>query len=1059
AGPPRDAEPPIPADRREALRAQIAALTELLAGRIPAEVDPQRLFEVDLLDEAACQRRVEVLARRLEAPDEPPPEEAPDERAPADDGGAGDDAGVGGDAGHPSATPARPREEGATDGGPARAGDGGVAPDGALDRDGGVGLGEGAPGRSAPDEEDLAALERTRDRLRLRFLRLPRAERRAVIEAVRDRRRIAAEEEASRADARRATEDAERAQVARRRALDEAARSPSAIVRDLLAERARLETARGELAEWEARLARERQEVARRDAARLQLIHALERRLAEGDLGPTDADARYADLVEILVADRLRLDEALDSLGQPSEAPTFELGVDLSRPLYARLPQRDALLAAVDDFEQRRERLRERERAIEWLRAERLADDVRRLDRLRVALLPRMSDERRETVLGLGAEGLAQAGRELDQIRLMARFWLRRAWHALPDAPAALGALLARTSSRNELFGLFALAIVIAVLWRRREPITTRLRKVVHARAGHRRWTELVRPFWAVVGPLLVPLVVVGLLHAFFAVWGLLSDSIVMALLRVVVLSTAWFFVAVTAVARLFTSRLRHGAGRAVTARRIFNSVRLFLGFVLVVVLMLRLSALLVGEGYLFTVVVDLAWLFALPLVALLVHRWSDDVVEAHAARYPDGFCARALEKKDSKPRRYALTLPAAGQLTVFGATTAFKELALRFEQARRAFAFLFRRRLEKQTEGATPELKVEDLPEELRAAFDGRPCDPSLEIDHFPGLDPIVEKVHEWSEGGPGFAVALVGERGIGKTSWMRALARRAEVGADVWSVPPGLVEPAQVCRWVAEVLDLTPVDDVDGIAEQVEASERRRVLLLDHCQNLVVRCIGGTVALETLVELAARTGPSVVWVCAFSRYTWLYLERARQAQDLFGERVLFEPWPEEKVVAMIQARMAALEIGASFQDLVVDRLEGSALEDAVLRTEGEYLRLLWDYANGNPRVAMHFWLRSLVPAGDGLRVRLFASPDPAALEELHEQSRFLLAAVVLHENLSEEEAARSVGLSRRECAALFAFLAQRGFVVEEADRWRVSTHWYREVIRYLRRRRLLFD
>ncbi len=174
----------------------------------------------------------------------------------------------------------------------------------------------------------------------------------------------------------------------------------------------------------------------------------------------------------------------------------------------------------------------------------------------------------------------------------------------------------------------------------------------------------------------------------------------------------------------------------------------------------------------------------------------------------------------------------------------------------------------------------------------------------------------------------------------------------------------------------------------------------------------------------------------------------------------MVLEPWPEEKIAALIRKRMAALELDASFADLVVDRLEGSALENAVLRTEGEYLRLLWDYADGNPRVAMHFWLCSLVAGDEGLRVRLFAAPKAERLEALHEQSRFLLAAVVLHENLSEVEAASTAGLPGAQCAALFAFLEQEGMVEhDEHDRWRVSTHWYREVIRYLRRKRLLFN
>ena len=80
-------------------------------------------------------------------------------------------------------------------------------------------------------------------------------------------------------------------------------------------------------------------------------------------------------------------------------------------------------------------------------------------------------------------------------------------------------------------------------------------------------------------------------------------------------------------------------------------------------------------------------------------------------------------------------------------------------------------------------------------------------------------------------------------------------------------------------------------------------------------------------------------------------HVERARQGQDLFSNHVSLEPWPEEKIAGLIHHRMEARELEASFRDLVVDQLAGSALEDAVLRTQGEYLRLLWDFATGNPR------------------------------------------------------------------------------------------------------------
>jgi hypothetical protein len=671
-----------------------------------------------------------------------------------------------------------------------------------------------------------------------------------------------------------------------------------------------------------------------------------------------------------------------------------------------------------------------------------------------------MTRTRRETVHGLGAEGATQAGRELAQIRLLALFWARGAMHELPSAPARVATMLTRSSTRNELLGALALVVALVVTWRRRDGITAWLREQVHERTGGRRWVEVVRPFWAVIGALIVPLVVLVGLHLLFAVLADLFESRALSAARIVTLSLAWFFFAVTATGRLFTSRLRYGATRAAMVRRVFASTRLVLGFALAAWLMLRLSELLVGRGYLYTVVVDLAWVGAVPLGGYLVHAWAEDVTTAHRERYPSGLCARSLAAKDTRWRRYILAMPAAAQLAVFGATTAVSDLALRFEQARRAVTFLVRRRLERQLERTSEVSDPEPLPAAVCEAFEGAAIDPAIEIDHYPQLDHFAAALARWQDGGPGLSAAIVGERGSGKTTWMHALARTASLDAEPVDVPNGLRSAADVLGWVAALLDLDGIETVDELTREVEERGLRRVLLLDHCQNLVVRAIGGTAALGALVEIAARTSASLVWVCAFSRYTWLYVGRARQTQDLFRERVELGPWPEAKIAALVRRRMEALGVEASFEDLVVDRLRGNALEDAVLRTEGEYLRLLWDYSDGNPRVAMHFWLRSLASSGEQLRVRLFAAPRPEALEDLHEQSRFLLAAVVLHENVTAADVAATVGLSLAESAALFSFLEQHELVEPYVDgSWRVTLHWYREVIRYLRRKRLLFD
>jgi hypothetical protein len=118
-----------------------------------------------------------------------------------------------------------------------------------------------------------------------------------------------------------------------------------------------------------------------------------------------------------------------------------------------------------------------------------------------------------------------------------------------------------------------------------------------------------------------------------------------------------------------------------------------------------------------------------------------------------------------------------------------------------------------------------------------------------------------------------------------------------------------------------------------------------------------------------------------------------------------------------------------------------------------------VWDYADGNPRVALHFFRLSLVwTQGRSVDVRLFPTPSVEALEPFETRTWFALACVVQHENLTVDEAAVSLRFARTECARALQLLHERGFLTRsESGRYRVCSHWSRAVQRFLQRKKLL--
>jgi hypothetical protein len=238
------------------------------------------------------------------------------------------------------------------------------------------------------------------------------------------------------------------------------------------------------------------------------------------------------------------------------------------------------------------------------------------------------------------------------------------------------------------------------------------------------------------------------------------------------------------------------------------------------------------------------------------------------------------------------------------------------------------------------------------------------------------------------------------------------------------------------------------------------RRVIVLDRAQHLYLATVGGYEAFQTFAELVNRTCRHVFWLCSMNAYAWRHLAAVRADAAVFRTRRELTGWSQDRIGELIRARCAASDARFNYADLVVEGMEGVSIKARLIESEEGYIRLLWDYSDGNPRAALHYFLRSLDPErGNRVRVRLFKAPENSLLEEGGHDGLFVLAAVVTHESISLDDLVAVTRLGRSECIIHLDRLLEIGAVVDEDGLYSVSTHWHRAAIRLLRRRNLLPD
>lgn len=1023
------------------LQLEVEDLEAVIESRLPRHVPLSALFEIDITDASAVERRVTELESRLAAGTKP---------------------------GFPAVSNAAKVEANAPDQAAESADTGPASGSSAAQQPEIVAAGAepaAAATRTTPKAEDLTVL---RDRLRLRFLRLPAEVRGRLIADDRLQRERAAVAE-QQAEAKKMQEAAE---LERNAALQAAQAAASAAERELAIEEARLQSHRAELAtqaqSWNSRNQSELD-------LRAQLLARYKPQNDAASYSPEQADLLYSDIRSDLRDLRNLADKKLSALHADSEVVSLGSELSLEKPIFDAFgDKRLRLIELRAEVAAEATQLRQREADERYNDAKEVMQNLQMLQAQRITLLAHLAPERRRQVSGLTAEGLARVRSELAHVALMARWYPQQRRHEIATLPSLLRDFFTAGKVGLRAFGLVALLIAYAYALRRRMEVLNWLRLKSFSWVRNRAAAVRLNGFFLALSAIAAELLFLALVYLIFdrlLLKALTSPEL--GVLRKLAYAIAYYQLALAVSHRLLLNAVRRYR-RVETAlnEKMLSSVRLVARFALGIGIYLILSKALLGRGALYGIAVNIAWVGAALIAYRLIRSWRVEVAETYLRLFPDGRLATTVRDSADQLHGLLVVVLAFAFVAVRGVWTWLRDTALGFEQTRKALAYLLRRRLQRQAErqtGKAPD--PETLPEALTAALSEDAAAPGLRLARFPQQDEVFEYVEQLCDGKRGGLMALVGDRGAGKTTWLNALAERCEgrLPVHLLTLHERRLQLPDLLRQLCGELKLDETLDEPGLVAALNAGPAR-VVMIDLAQNLMLRAVGGLDGYECVLRVARATAGRMVWLLAISRWPFEFMQRLHPGQDLYDEIVRLKGWSEREISELIELRMKAAGFTADYSDLQLDAAppsraaplqldaQGFPIANDIERPSDRYHRIVWDYADGNPRVALHFWRYSLLPAGPTrVRVRLFASPSLSVLEATGLRTRFLLAALVQHENLSASEAARALRADAADCEATLQGLVAQGVLVDEAGRYRVNSHWNRAAQRFLQRKKLL--
>lgn len=888
------------------------------------------------------------------------------------------------------------------------------------------------------------------DAARLAFLSLPEDERARLLAAHEQRRRAALPPDAARAEA---------LETEQREALEAAERARTEAERLVAREEARLLGVLSDQDAFQADLATGEDALLTEKEATVGWVQRA--REASADPSSAVADRTYDALRGALRDARDALDATLADARNASTAapvpgpdPLADVGVDVDRGkvdgLRREAQERHAALAA------REAKLRDARRVA-------LYDAINSLNSERLALLAALSDDKRDAITGFGAAGRDQAAAEARQLTLIARSHHRAAFAWIARWRAGDRALVDTAGRSLAVLAGWLVALVAFSAWRRQSgPLFADiLAQVVDRDRRARRLSPSVAQralatFVRVRGPFewLLLLVALG-----YLVPAAVRNLLEVRILWIVATWTIGGALAVSALDALASGPALVALGAGPRASRSaelrLRSLRLVGRVTVAFALVLEVTALLVGRGTIHDWVASTCWFASVPVFLVLVRWWRPHVFSRIAGSAKRSALARWVLANRTGWKSFAAASLGAVYVFVVGTWRVGRARVGRLTLTRRALAYLFQRRLDKRSNagdarprGALPPATFAALGPDV--ATETRVACPSEEA-----LDELAARLRDRRGG----IVAIVGERGAGKTSAARRL-RELVPGtlvAGVTSSDRGALAPV-----LAREAAVASADDLEAVVAAIDEDETQVAVVLDDAHAFAPPIMGALAELDVLLRLLGRHARRTTWILCIDHVVWPFLERARGARPLFDEVVRLDAWHEESVAELLRARAAQAGVAPRF-DHLVDPLPPSADDEeraaALSDAETSFYRLLWDQTGGNPGAALHAFRRALAMDEDDVVQVVPPEPlDIADLEALPDASIFVLRSVLQLAPATRPRLAEATLLSAAAVDDALRYALGRGYVERKPDgAYRVTWTWFRALTRFLQRRHLL--
>jgi hypothetical protein len=312
--------------------------------------------------------------------------------------------------------------------------------------------------------------------------------------------------------------------------------------------------------------------------------------------------------------------------------------------------------------------------------------------------------------------------------------------------------------------------------------------------------------------------------------------------------------------------------------------------------------------------------------------------------------------------------------------------------------------------------------------------------------------------EQGAGGTIAIVGERGVGKSVFVRRAMEKSKHSFLLVECPVG--EGFEGYRRV--LIESLSLSESQASIEAINSKIGElgiKVIVIDNIHRLARPALGGQAEVSILSDFVLQLDSDLFHIALVDKFAWQYLSRVRAKRLILEQVVKLPPWTVEQLADLIQLRIQAAGIEPDYSRFnlppLFDEAELTTMEE---RRRYGFSRILWSASDGNPEISLRLYVKSLAVHDDGgVFIRMPIPPNIEQLDVVGSEQLLVLRVIAQCGYATPEEVQECLALPLDSVQEIFRVMQWRGWIEAVNGYFRIKWTWYRAITRKLIRQNLL--